>query len=105
MDRLSGDVSSAGADDETDKICHVLRGAKAAEWDQKLKPADDHWDKRIVAKTPLKEAGLYLVKATVAKGNTGDGSCSWAMMASMASTTSGCSSATFVDSDGSKCRS
>ncbi|MDP6523491.1 MAG: MG2 domain-containing protein [Kiritimatiellia bacterium] len=43
---------------------------KAAEWAELLKPADDHWEKRIDIETPLKASGLYLLKATAADGNT-----------------------------------
>ena len=43
---------------------------QAAEWAELLKPADDHWEKRIEIETPLKDPGLYLLKATAAEGNT-----------------------------------
>lgn len=42
---------------------------KTAEWTLKLNPKKDHLDKRIIVKTPLKEAGAYLLKAKLKDGN------------------------------------
>ena len=43
-------------------------GAQTAAWDLALKPAKDHGDRRIEVKTPLNEAGVYLVNAKVGGG-------------------------------------
>ncbi len=32
-----------------------------ASWTEKLEPRENHWDRRITLKTPLQEAGLYVV--------------------------------------------
>ncbi|MEM7392258.1 MAG: MG2 domain-containing protein, partial [Verrucomicrobiota bacterium] len=45
-------------------------GKEVAAWDQKLKPEKGHGDKRVELKTPLSEAGIYLVKANLTDGNT-----------------------------------
>jgi len=45
-------------------------GAKVANWDLELKPRENHFDKRVTVTTPLQKPGAYLVKATVANGNT-----------------------------------
>ncbi len=44
-------------------------GDTVAEWKEKLRPADMHFDKRIDIKTPLKNAGAYLVTARMKDGN------------------------------------
>ena len=38
-------------------------GKPVAEWSQDLEPRANHWDKRVVVPTPLKDAGAYLVEA------------------------------------------
>jgi uncharacterized protein YfaS (alpha-2-macroglobulin family) len=38
-------------------------GRPVAEWSQDLEPRANHWDKRVVVPTPLKDAGAYLVEA------------------------------------------
>ncbi|MFA6568893.1 MAG: MG2 domain-containing protein, partial [Victivallales bacterium] len=44
-------------------------GEKAAQWDLKLQPRENHFNKTVNVKTPLKEAGAYLVTAKLADGN------------------------------------
>ncbi|MEI6423013.1 MAG: MG2 domain-containing protein, partial [Lentisphaerota bacterium] len=44
-------------------------GEKAAQWDLKLQPHENHFNKTLNVKTPLKEAGAYLVTAKLADGN------------------------------------
>ncbi len=44
-------------------------GEKAAEWDLKLQPSENHFNKTVNVKTPLKDAGAYLVTAKFADGN------------------------------------
>jgi uncharacterized protein YfaS (alpha-2-macroglobulin family) len=41
----------------------------AAEWDVTLTPRENHFDRRVDVKTPLKDAGAYLVTAQLAGGN------------------------------------
>jgi uncharacterized protein YfaS (alpha-2-macroglobulin family) len=41
-----------------------------ATWNQKLEPAENHFDRRITIATPLRSAGAYFVTAKVADGNT-----------------------------------
>ena len=41
-----------------------------AEWDLALDPLPDHFDKRIMVKTPLKKAGAYLLTAKMESGYT-----------------------------------
>jgi hypothetical protein len=42
---------------------------KAADWNVKLDPPDDHVDDRITVTTPLQQAGAYLVTAKMSDGN------------------------------------
>jgi uncharacterized protein YfaS (alpha-2-macroglobulin family) len=44
-------------------------GEKAAQWDLKLQPRENHFNKTVNVKTPLKDAGAYLVTAKLADGN------------------------------------
>ncbi|MFZ2657557.1 MAG: MG2 domain-containing protein [Victivallales bacterium] len=44
-------------------------GEKAAAWDLKLKPREKHFNSTVVVKTPVKDAGAYLVTAKLADGN------------------------------------
>ena len=44
-------------------------GEKAAQWDLKLQPRENHFNKTVNVKTPLKEAGAYLIVAKLADGN------------------------------------
>ncbi|MCC7084627.1 MAG: alpha-2-macroglobulin [Pirellulales bacterium] len=45
-------------------------GRRVAEWDLKLEPRPQHFDRRITVTTPLQKAGAYLVTAKMADGNT-----------------------------------
>ncbi|MDO9264347.1 MAG: MG2 domain-containing protein, partial [Desulfosalsimonadaceae bacterium] len=45
-------------------------GKKAAGWSMALTPRENHWDRRVTVETPLKKAGAYLLKATLAGGHT-----------------------------------
>ncbi len=45
-------------------------GDKVAAWDMKLQPRDAHFNRTLLVKTPLKDAGAYLVTAKLADGNT-----------------------------------
>ena len=45
-------------------------GAQVASWRMEIKPRTRHFDKRITVATPLQKAGAYLIKATMAGGNT-----------------------------------
>jgi len=45
-------------------------GEKAAGWSMALTPRENHWDRRVTVETPLKKAGAYLLKATLAGGQT-----------------------------------
>lgn len=45
-------------------------GKEVANWTLDLQPRDKHFDKRITVKTPLTQAGAYLLTATMADGNT-----------------------------------
>ena len=45
-------------------------GKTAAEWDLALEPLPDHFNKRIMVKTPLKKAGAYLLTAKMENGYT-----------------------------------
>ncbi|MDP6524673.1 MAG: MG2 domain-containing protein [Kiritimatiellia bacterium] len=45
-------------------------GKRVASWSQKLSPRDLHFDKRTTIQTPLKKAGVYLLTAKMAGGNT-----------------------------------
>lgn len=44
-------------------------GEEAANWNLELEPADDHFDRRITIKTPLKKAGAYIVESSIDNGN------------------------------------
>ena len=61
-------ISSIGhrliRNDETKYI-----GKQAASWGLDLKPAKDHFDRRVTVTTPLQKAGAYLVEANVKNGN------------------------------------
>lgn len=43
---------------------------EVAKWDKQLKPRKNHYDDRVTIKTPLKNAGAYLVTAKMDDGNT-----------------------------------
>ncbi|MEM7395894.1 MAG: PA14 domain-containing protein, partial [Verrucomicrobiota bacterium] len=43
-------------------------GEEVARWDRRLTPAPDHQDRRVSIKTPLSEAGIYLVTAEAPGG-------------------------------------
>ena len=45
-------------------------GKQVAAWQMEVKPRAEHFDKRVTITTPLQKAGAYLVKATMAGGNT-----------------------------------
>lgn len=49
------------------EIDRYVKG-QVATWQQALEPRENHWDRRIQAKTPLTKAGLYLVEGRVNKG-------------------------------------
>ncbi len=44
-------------------------GEKVAQWDLKIQPLENHFNRTTNVKTPLKEAGAYLVTAKLADGN------------------------------------
>jgi uncharacterized protein YfaS (alpha-2-macroglobulin family)/tetratricopeptide (TPR) repeat protein len=44
-------------------------GARVAQWDLKLEPRANHFDKRVTVTTPLQKAGAYLVTGKLADGN------------------------------------
>lgn len=44
-------------------------GKPVANWDETLEPLADHFDRRIEIKTPVTQAGAYLVTATLKDGN------------------------------------
>ena len=44
-------------------------GDVVAEWELELKPAPNHWDRRVDVETPLTEAGAYLLTANVDGNN------------------------------------
>ena len=44
-------------------------GKKVAEWDLRLEPRKNHWDRRIDIVTPMKKPGAYLLRAKMAGGN------------------------------------
>ena len=41
-----------------------------ATWDKQVKPRENHYDDRVTIKTPLKDAGAYLITAKMNDGNT-----------------------------------
>ena len=43
---------------------------KVGAWEMALEPRDKHFDKRVTVKTPIKDAGAYLIEATMENGNT-----------------------------------
>ncbi len=43
---------------------------EVAAWTMRLKPREDHFDRRITVSTPLTEPGAYLLKARMKDGNT-----------------------------------
>lgn len=45
-------------------------GETVAQWDLRLDPRERHWDRRIDIVPPFKEAGAYLLTATMKGGNT-----------------------------------
>ncbi len=45
-------------------------GDKVAEWDLRLEPRKNHWDRRIDVVAPMKKPGAYLLRAKMAEGNT-----------------------------------
>ncbi len=45
-------------------------GAQVAAWDLPLEPREQHFDRQVTVTTPLQQAGAYLLKATMADGNT-----------------------------------
>ncbi|MDB5385939.1 MAG: hypothetical protein JWM11_1585 [Planctomycetaceae bacterium] len=44
-------------------------GPRVAQWNLKLQPRANHFDKRVTVTTPLQKAGAYLVTAKLADGN------------------------------------
>ncbi len=44
-------------------------GKRVARWDLDLEPRENHFDRQITVKTPLKKAGVYLLTATLKDGN------------------------------------
>ncbi|NQU20777.1 MAG: alpha-2-macroglobulin, partial [Candidatus Nealsonbacteria bacterium] len=45
-------------------------GEQVAQWDMKLDPRENHFDKRVTVSTPLQEPGAYLLTSKMPKGNT-----------------------------------
>ncbi|HSI34601.1 MAG TPA: MG2 domain-containing protein, partial [Tepidisphaeraceae bacterium] len=45
-------------------------GKQVAKWDLELTPRENHFDRRITVKSPLKKAGAFFVKAKMEGGNT-----------------------------------
>ena len=45
------------------------RGDSVAKWEQALEPLPGHFDRRVTVKTPLKNAGAYLVRSRMEDGN------------------------------------
>jgi uncharacterized protein YfaS (alpha-2-macroglobulin family) len=45
-------------------------GEQVAEWELELKPAAEHYDRRITVSTPLQKSGAYLLTGKIADGNT-----------------------------------
>ncbi|MFP6872709.1 MAG: MG2 domain-containing protein [Verrucomicrobiales bacterium] len=45
-------------------------GKKVAEWDLRLEPRKNHWDRRIDIVAPMKKPGAYLLRARMKDGNT-----------------------------------
>ena len=45
-------------------------GNEVAQWDMKLEPRPNHFDRRMTVTTPLKQAGAYLLTAKMKAGNT-----------------------------------
>jgi len=45
-------------------------GERAAAWDLKLEPRENHFDRRVTVTTPLTKAGAYLLTARLPDGNT-----------------------------------
>ena len=45
-------------------------GDKVAEWEEALSPPPGHFDRRVTLVTPLKDAGAYLLTASMDGGNT-----------------------------------
>ncbi|TWT63287.1 alpha-2-macroglobulin family protein [Rubinisphaera italica] len=46
------------------------KGKSVAKWTEKLEPREEHLDRRISLKAPLKDAGAYLLIAKMKDGNT-----------------------------------
>ncbi|MEA2011622.1 MAG: MG2 domain-containing protein, partial [Verrucomicrobiota bacterium] len=44
--------------------------SKAVKWEKKIIPLKNHFDKQITIKTPIKDAGAYLITAKMQNGNT-----------------------------------
>ncbi|QGJ68906.1 Alpha-2-macroglobulin [Planctomycetales bacterium 10988] len=47
-----------------------LIGKEVASWNEKLEPLEEHFDRRIELKTPMKKAGAYWITAEMEDGNT-----------------------------------
>ncbi len=45
-------------------------GKLVASWSEELEPLKNHFDRRITLETPLKKAGVYMIQAKMADGNT-----------------------------------
>lgn len=69
LDWRKSRISNIGYDLVNGKRGKYL-GAEVQNWEKTLTPAENHFDKTVIVKVPLKKAGAYLITAKVAGGNT-----------------------------------
>ena len=68
MDYQETNIGNLGYRLVNDKMKKYV-GEMISEWEQRLEPRKNHWDKRIDIVTPLTKPGAYLLKATMEDGN------------------------------------
>ena len=69
LDRRQINLSNIGYRLVTENQTRYLR-PRIAQWQLKLEPGDNHFDRRVTINTPLQTPGAYLVTAKVPNGNT-----------------------------------
>ena len=68
LDHQQISISNIGYSLVNDRMKKYV-GEMVSDWEQRLEPRKNHWDKRIDIVTPLTKPGAYLLKAKMTDGN------------------------------------
>ena len=68
LDHQQISISNIGYSLVNDRMKKYV-GEMVSDWEQRLEPRKNHWDKRIDIVTPLTKPGAYLLKAKMSDGN------------------------------------